>query len=476
MTARPETRRRSVQVGGALVAACFVAVLVVGVVAVTTLRASKAGRAPEVDTRQVAQFPDTPNAVIGVVDDLDRLASLAVLTLDPSGIGGSVVVIPVNVDSSDGFGPQREPISRQPFVPGDEEGEARLIRELEPLLTLTIERSLVVGPDELAEFLEPIAPVEVDLPERVVDSDTPGSGFIAAAGVQELELDQLVAAFTAISADGTSYSHHDLDVALWSAVATQASGAGVDVEVPTDEFGRPLPPDGVSDLISRLVAGEVTARDLETAPPANIIADNVDDADFVLIDRLDSVLVFGAISPRLVTTPNNSLVLRLVVHFGDDQMTLLGDDANGDAITKAAMTRQYIGELLFAGVNVVAVDLSDDPDSVPETTRLIVTDDDFEDDLRAVSTPYFDAAELVVADQITDNANAVVVLGLDYLERRREVLDEKTAEAEDATATDSDPDNFPDPTVDPDPATVTDDEGQTSALSTAPSDTVGSDG
>jgi len=132
MTASADRRRRFTIVGAILAFVGVVAVIGVLIVAVVTLRTSQEGRAPETDEREIVSFPETPNAVIGVVDDLDRLSSLAVLTLDPSGVGGSIVLVPVNVDQTNGFGPSRLPVSRQPYTPGDVDQAAELIGELEP--------------------------------------------------------------------------------------------------------------------------------------------------------------------------------------------------------------------------------------------------------------------------------------------------------------------------------------------------------
>ena len=119
MTASADRRRRSTIVGAVAGLVAIIAVVAVSIVSYRTLRTSEEGRSPEVDVRDSVSFPSTPNAVLGVVDDLDRLTSIVVLTLDPSGVGGSIVTIPVNADQTNGFGPTRLPISRQPYTPGN---------------------------------------------------------------------------------------------------------------------------------------------------------------------------------------------------------------------------------------------------------------------------------------------------------------------------------------------------------------------
>ena len=433
MTASAERRRRTTIVGALGGLAGVVAVVIVAVVAYSTLRNSEEGRAPEIEVKDSLSFPSTPNAVIGVVDDLDRLTSIAVLTLDPSGIGGSIVTIPVNSDRTNGFASERLPISRQPYTPGDEEQEAQLMSELEPLLTLTIERSAVVGPDGLAELLDAVGPMSVDVPERVVDVDTPGSGLVVREGEQRLDVDELVDVFTAIDAEGSSYSHHGIDVALWRAIA--AAAGDVDVDVPVDEFERPIAPDGFDEFWSRLLAGEVAMRDLAINANAASAADNETEADFVIVDRRDALLVFGSVSPGLVSKPNESLTFSLRVGFDEGAVGRLGEDAAGSPITKASMTRRFLGEMLFAQANIVAVDLSETPGSVPDVTRIEVADERLEDDVRDVSERFFGDAEIVVAATIIDGVDAVVVLGADFLEQRAELLE---IERQQAAAVDRD--------------------------------------
>ena len=120
-------------------------------------------------------------------------------------------------------------------------------------------------------------------------------------------------AFTAIDANGESYDHHPTDVALWSALADAAPVTADDP--PLDEFDRPIAPASFDELWERLFAGEVGVRDLAIDDFAARNADNESDADFVIASRPDSLLVFGAISPGLVSTPNESVSLMLVVGF-----------------------------------------------------------------------------------------------------------------------------------------------------------------
>lgn len=424
--------------GGVVGLVASFAVVAVGVLAFTTLRSSEEGTAPEVDVRDSVVFPSTPNAVVAVVDDLDRLTSIAVLTLDPSGVGGSIVTVPVNADQTNGFGPVRLPISRQPYTPGDQSQQEQFLSEIEPLLTLTIERAVVAGPEQLADLLQPLGEVTVELPENVVDSDTPGSGLVVTDGEQQLDTDRLVQAFTAIDADGESYGHHEVDVALWGGVVESA--ATVRADVPLDDLGRPVDPVDFDQFWTRFLGGDVSLRDIGIDVGAARSVENSTEADFTLVDRRDALLVFGSVSPGQVSKPNESLSFSLVVGFTDAEVAVLGDDDSGFPITKASMTRRFIGEMLFAQANIVSVELADAPGSIPAVTRIEIADARFEADVRAVSRRFFGDAEVVVATTLTDGVDAVVVLGEDFLVQRADLLrvEREAAAAADASSADED--------------------------------------
>ena len=109
MTALAGRRRRSTLV--ASIAAVIAAALVVTltVIGALTLYNSTDGADASAGGRELV-FPHTPVGAIAALDDSGKLASLAVIVVQPAGAGGSVVPIPVSADSSGGTGPQRLPL------------------------------------------------------------------------------------------------------------------------------------------------------------------------------------------------------------------------------------------------------------------------------------------------------------------------------------------------------------------------------
>ncbi len=167
-------------------------------------------------------------------------------------------------------------------------------------------------------------------------------------------------------------------------------------------------------------------------------ADNESDADFVIASRADSLLVFGSISPGLVSTPNESVSLMIVVGFEEDDVAALGETADGVPISKASMTRRFIGELIFEQANIVAVDLTATPGAVPETTQLFVSSEATENEVRAVSERFFGDAEVIIAERLTDGVDVVVVLGKNFLVQRDELLEIERAAAAEIESSDPD--------------------------------------
>ena len=406
MTAIPERRKRRTIVGavtGVLLVGAAVALFIVGVI---TLSNSQEGEAVGVDERPVVALPDTPNAMLAVTDSEGQLASVVIMTLLPEGQGGSIVTIPVNADATAGFGEERRPLTEL-FEADDPES---IVEPLEGMLTMTIERSAIVGVDDLVDILEPIESLEVVLPEDVVDSSLLGSGIVALAGPQTLRRLLVAQALAAVNDDGASYDHHAVDVELWSQLARTAPINVPPEPVDVDEFGRPIPPDTVEELVMRLWEGNIEVRDvaviepLESADPSG--------ADAVVVDRADAVLVFSQVSPALVSTPNPALAFRIEARYSDEQLEASSDPFESNS----EMVREITRGLLFVQANVVSIDTEPAVDGAPEITRIEVSDERFIEDMELVGPILFGESVVVISSTVLDGVDVVVMLGTGYLD------------------------------------------------------------
>lgn len=428
MTAMAQRRARRTIVGATVAMGLVIAAAAMFTVGVITLSNSQEGEAVGVDSRPRVKLPATPNAMLAVTDDDGELASVVVLTLLPDGQGGSVVVVPVDADTTAGFGLQRRPLD-EAFDPTD---AAALTDAVEGTLSITIERTEIVDPAGLAELLAPIGSVQVVLPDAVVDPnevDASGStspstsapsttddapvegdpGVVVSAGPQILDTDGIVDVLTSID-DATSPTvSYEIDVAMWTALGQTAPLAASLESPPTDAEGNPVPPATVAELLTRLWEGEVGVRDLASIEPGeetNPTASNV-----LILDRPDVNLVFAQLSPGLVSTPNLGLKTRILVQYTDAQLDVDGE-ARG---SNADIARGAIGQLLFLKGNIVSVDTT--AAGAPDITMIEVADPQWVEQARDAADLLYGPSEVSVATTVIEGVDVQVVLGLSYLQR-----------------------------------------------------------
>ncbi len=399
--ARRRTRRTIVGVVTALLLAALASTMFV--VGVVTLSNSQEGEAVGVDTRPREQFPATPNAVLAVTDESGRLASLVVMTLLPDGQGGSIVTVPVNADASAGFGLQRRPVDES-FDAADLEG---LIASVEAMLSITVQRAAVVDAAGLEAMLPDVDPMQLALPNDVVDTEG-GGGLISAAGPQTFTLTEMTAILTAIDDDAETDTSHANDVAVWESLAQSVPVTVSPEPVPLDGLDRPIPPDTVDELVARLWKGEVSVRDLLVVPVDE--AENPTQTDVVLIDRRDSTLVFAQVSPGLVSTPNTGLKARIVANFTDEDLAA----ADGLYDSTSDLAVELIGRLVFLSGNVISVDTA--PTGVPAVTIIEVADERQLQETIDAADALLGEADVRVAETVIEGVDVQVILGLSYLE------------------------------------------------------------
>ncbi|MEM1333571.1 MAG: hypothetical protein AAGG08_08955 [Actinomycetota bacterium] len=417
MTADPRRRRRASRLAVAVLASGVVLVAVLAVVAGLTLRSSEEGTDITPPEQPAQQFPPTPIGVLGVIAD-GRLSSLVVAVLDPSGTGGSVVTVPVNLDTTAGFGDERSPLARRAYEVGD---PSPLVDELTPVIGIEPSFVEVVDADRLRALLGDPGDVVVTAVEDVVDVSDGSPDVVIEAGDRRVDVDIVIDALLSVPADDRpAYEVHRSDVAVWEGLADAWSATIVALDVPTDDVGAPIDPPSLDELMSRLRAGRVSVRDLAIDRTAAITLDNPTGADFVALDTRDTRLVFASIAPERVLTPGATLTFSIVAPFDRAQLA-----ANGDVGT-SALVRELIGELAFLGADVVWVDATPAEGGAPAETVVVVDDEDFVEN--GSIPPLIGPSQSRIAARDTDGSDVILELGTDFLEHRADLRAEAAAE------------------------------------------------
>jgi hypothetical protein len=387
MTALTSRRRRQTLVAlaaGLLAAAAAPTLLYVGAKAISN---SKAGKNALADALPEQTFPQTPTGMLATVSDTNELTSVTVFVLAPDADvstagydqrGGSVVSVPINVDS--GSGDQLLSL-HDAYALG---GEAELRVDLESAINLTLDFSAVMTVEDFTAFLTGLPALQTTLAHDVLGSD---DTVLFGQGPAVLTAEQAAQVITSKSPTESERLRQPNIDALWAsivaAIGTGREGQTLSAATPTN----------FAELATRLTAGPVASRGLVARPLA---ADrNPEGLDIDGLDRSDTILVFASIAPAQMTRPGSGLSYRLEAPPGYDQQV-----------------RKTVGALLALDGNVVSIDLN--AEAAADTTFMIY------DSALAAAEPtdnaIFGTITIETPDVQLGGVDETIVLGTTYLD------------------------------------------------------------
>lgn len=393
MSALGQRRRRQtvLMIGANVAVLALVAVLLtVGRHALGRYTAAKRAEAglPTVDV------PDTPTAMFATVDEFDRLTSLAVFVLSPTSTGGSIVTVPVNVDSTQGAGDRRLSLI-DAYASG---GRPGLVQATEAVLSVTLDYDQIAGPAKAATLLAPVAPIPVDLPATVVDDRNGSTKVLFQRGQRSLGAADAVEVLAATSTTVSEAARTPNLEAVWAGVAKsvgqgRAAGALSPTVTTFDE------------LVAHLLAGPLSTRGLPLGTfPADV--PNIGDADIAPLDRAKEIVVFASIAPGSMSRPADGLAVRIVAPPGSE-----------------ARVEQAVAVFLYAGDNVAWIDLTGQSEP---SGKVFAYDESYKphfEDLRPFVGPF----SFATPDSQPDGIDATVELGTDFLQQSGPVASPPTS-------------------------------------------------
>ena len=415
MTAVERRRTRATALAFAAAVCGLVAAAVLGVSGVRSLSDSTAGRQAEGqrDVRPSQRLPFTSTALVGVIDDDDRLTSVAVWILEPNGVGGSIVGLAATADAASGTRDTLAPLAAV-FESG---GVEEFLTAAERLTGLSFDVVEIVDPPRFAQLVAPLGDLPTLLPVafRDVSSDEQW-----VAGETELSSAAAARVITATAPDVADWTFEPARAAIWQAMADRVgAGVGSVVPIPSDQ-DVPIPAN-LDQFSDRLFGAAVEYRALSFRPideerVASQLADRYVGAlgavDAVVAhDRAEMVLLFGAAAPGRLGAPLDAPVFRVVSPFGDT-------DLDDSGLNSSDVLKRAIDGLFFAQANIVSV--ADLPDTeVPDVTQVSVADPSVSDAVREVYAPLFGDIEVVPATVRIDGIDVEVTLGRSFLEQLR---------------------------------------------------------
>ena len=390
MSAIPTRRRR--RMIAAVVTSVLTAIALPGGLVIGAADLLNDSGGSSVDNNATIAIPLTPVEMLAITNSRNEVASLAILAIDPSMRGGTIVSIPVGAraDVRDGEAPRRIADS---YATG---GIAALKTDVENLLNVSLEVADVVNATDLATLLTPIGSQPVTLPQAVVDSSADGTvSTVIGAGSTTVTGQQVAASLAASQAGAAESTRLPQVKALWSAVARAGVVTSSDSTSTSTEAMTTLPdPKTTAEFFGALFAGEIDVWQFG----ATLLVDgqrNPSNADMYELDGGEVLTVMASVAPSAMRPMNTNISVMIDIPF------------DNTTYAKEAATR-----LAFMGANVVLIRHVPD---VPTEETVVYFNDTMERVEAETFTNLLGPLTYKESQEIIDGVNLRIVLGNDFV-------------------------------------------------------------
>ena len=340
-------------------------------------------------------IPDTPTALMAVPGAGGQLSHLFVAALDPSGVGGTVVLLPVGAATETIADSETKTELQLPRRLADvyaTDGMAALADEVQGLLDVSFTTTGVFGRADLVGLLAPLGGVDVLLDRDVVAVGVDGtSTTLASAGENSYTIDRVVDILLARRANEKESERFARHREVWNGIVARV-GPGLDVPP-----GLDMTADGLADVatfMQRMLAGSMQVWQLAAAPILDTTV-NPDRTDLYSIDRAEVMMVFASVAPSAMSGANFPISVMVDSPFNDP-----------------LVSRAAVAALLDAGVGVgVMREVSAEEVS----STVISADSELADVLADLLAPSFGALETSARPARIVGVDATIVLGTDFV-------------------------------------------------------------
>ena len=313
-----------------------------GVIAARSLLNSSGGQ--RVDDSGALLIPATPAALLATVNDINQVTSLTAFVLAPSGIGGTIISLPVGT-RAETIGGQAPHRIADTFA---EAGVEAMLLETEGALDVTFSVVGAVGRNDLAGVLNilPSIPVNFETPvvntamvmpdpmttttiksrsSRSTETTLPPQPTAVdtemfPAGEQTLTGDQAALVLYTQKAGEPEFDRLVHIKAMWNGVAA-AVGTGLAPEVAQFDpalVGTELPKD-IGAFMRRVLGGPIQVWQLSAQPLVG--ADNPLGIDIYALDRFEVLMIMASVAPSSLSIANDTLAVQVDNPFNDANIT-----------------------------------------------------------------------------------------------------------------------------------------------------------
>ena len=287
-------------------------------------------------------IPDTPAALVAALGEGGQLSHLFVATLDASGVGGTIVLMPIGAatetaaaetdDAGDTIDPQVPQRLADVYAT---DGLGGLANEVPGLLDVSFVAVGALGRAELVGILSPLGGVDVLLDRDVVTVAVDGTPTkLATAGEASYTVDRVVDILLARRANEKESVRFARHREVWNGIAKRV-GAGLDIAPEVDTTPAGLV--DATNFMRRVLGGAVQVWQLSASPVLDKTL-NPKRLDMYSLDRPEVVMVFASIAPSALSGADLPVAVLLDSPFNDP-----------------VVSRAAVAALLEAGIGVGAM-------------------------------------------------------------------------------------------------------------------------
>lgn len=391
-------RARQVRALRVAIASGVVAALVLPIGAFAAWNQLLDSRSATTVATNLVTIPDTPAALVAALGEGGQLSHLFVATLDASGVGGTVVLLPIgaatetqSAESSGAVATTTEVARRLADVYA-KDGLGALANEVQGLLDISFVGVGALSRVEMINMLAPLGGVDVLLDRDVVTTAVDGTPTkLASAGETSYPIDRLVDIVLARRPNEKESERFARHREVWNGIVKRV-GAGVDL--PSDVDTTPAGLADPSNFMKRVLGGALQVWQLSAAPVLDKTL-NPKRIDLYSLDRAEVVMVFASVAPSALSG-------------ADLPITVMVDSPFNDPV----VSRAAVAALLDAGIGVgVMREIS----AKEQPATLIQADDDVATALSALLTGSFGSIDRAPWVNQVVGIDAAVTLGAEFV-------------------------------------------------------------